>query len=185
MSWVNQIQCCRQRVRTSRGEMGGATLLPCQIEPNWPLPYNPCQYDGWGMPGRRAGSPVSVYARVHCWEPKTGQNKVQFYCKDDWLWPSCYYLSMYGRRPLYLYIQYLLYSLQYEYDIHYTVYSLPSASCSPPPPWAPSPGTQSSPPHCQPCTRRGGGWSISKQRRYSKQGGNHWWQVHMNAYERK
>ena len=109
------------------------------------------------MPGRRAGSPVSVYARVHCWEPKTGQNKVQFYCKDDWLWPSCYYLSMYGRRPLYLYIQYLLYSLQYEYDIHYTVYSLPSASCSPPPPWAPSPGTQSSPPHCQPCTRRGGG----------------------------
>ena len=31
---------------------------------------------------------------VQCREPKTGQEKVQFYCKDDWLWPSCYYLSM-------------------------------------------------------------------------------------------
>ena len=29
------------------------------------------------MLGRRAGSPVAVYARVQCQEPKTGQQKVQ------------------------------------------------------------------------------------------------------------
>ena len=39
------------------------------------------------MPGRRAGSPIAVYVQVQCREPKTGQEKVQFYCKDDWLWP--------------------------------------------------------------------------------------------------
>ena len=54
----------------------------------------PCQYHCWGMPGRQAGSPIAVYARVQCREPKTGQKKVQFCCEDDWLWPSCYYLSM-------------------------------------------------------------------------------------------
>ena len=27
----------------------------------------------------------TVYALVQCREPKTGQNKGQFYCKDDWL----------------------------------------------------------------------------------------------------
>ena len=88
-----------QRVCTSWGEMGGVTLLPCKVEPNWPLPYNLCQYNGWGMPGWRAGSPVSVYVRVHCREPKTGQQMVQFYCEDDWLWPSCYCLSMRNPHP--------------------------------------------------------------------------------------
>ena len=29
------------------------------------------------MPGRPAGSPIAVYARVQCREPKTGQEKVQ------------------------------------------------------------------------------------------------------------
>ena len=29
------------------------------------------------MLGRQAGSPVSVYVRVQCREPKTGQQKVQ------------------------------------------------------------------------------------------------------------
>ena len=42
----------------------------------------------------QAGSPVAVCARVRRREPKTGQKKVKFYCKDDWLCPSCYYLSM-------------------------------------------------------------------------------------------
>ena len=46
------------------------------------------------MPGRRAGSPFAVYARVQCREPKTGQEKVQFYCEDDLLFLSSYYLSM-------------------------------------------------------------------------------------------
>ena len=73
---------------------GGGRRFFTQIEPNWPLPYTvPCQYNGWGMPGRRrAGSPIVVYARVQCPEPKTGQEKVQFYCKDHliiiYLWPT-------------------------------------------------------------------------------------------------
>ena len=37
------------------------------------------------MPGRRARSPIAVYARVQCREPKTGQEKVQFCCEDDLL----------------------------------------------------------------------------------------------------
>ena len=46
------------------------------------------------MPGRRAGSPIAVYAGVQCQEPKTGQEKVQFYCEEDLLFLSSYYLSM-------------------------------------------------------------------------------------------
>ena len=48
------------------------------------------------MLGQRAGSPIAEYARVQRPEPKTGQPKVQLYCKDDSLCPSCYitYLSM-------------------------------------------------------------------------------------------
>ena len=53
---------------------GGGWCFFTQIEPNWPLPYSTVP--------------------VQCREPKTGQEKVQFYCEDDWLWPSCYYLSM-------------------------------------------------------------------------------------------
>ena len=49
--------------------------LERKIEPNWLLPYSPCQYDSWGMPGGRAGSPFSVYVRVQCREPKTGQKR--------------------------------------------------------------------------------------------------------------
>ena len=56
----------------------------------------PCQYHGWWMPGRRAGSTFAVYARVQCREPKTGQEKAQFYCEDDSLFLSSYYLFIYG-----------------------------------------------------------------------------------------
>ena len=48
------------------------------------------------MPGRRAGSTFAVYARVQCREPKTGQEKAQFYCEDDSLFLSSYYLFIYG-----------------------------------------------------------------------------------------
>ena len=41
------------------------------------------------MLGQRAGSPIAEYARVQRPEPKTGQPKVQLYCKDDSLCPSC------------------------------------------------------------------------------------------------
>ena len=81
-----------QRVCTSRGEEGVAS--PLKLNLTDPCRTVRCQYHGWGMPGCRAGSPFAVYAWVQCREPKTGQKKVQFYCKDDWLWPSCYYLSM-------------------------------------------------------------------------------------------
>ena len=37
---------------------------------------------------------IAVYARVQCREPKTGQERVQFYCEDDILFLFSYYLSM-------------------------------------------------------------------------------------------
>ena len=106
-----------------KGKCEGATLLPCQIEPNWPLLNHPCQYDGWGMPGRRAVSPVSVYAWAHCREPKTGQQKVQFYCKDDFLWPSCYYLSMVSPFSLYWTGDPTIKILWYKIDYHFRIFS--------------------------------------------------------------
>ena len=63
-----------------RGE-GDASSLKLNLTD--PCRTVPCQYNGRGMPGRRAGSPIAVYARVQCQEPKTGQEKVQFYCEDD------------------------------------------------------------------------------------------------------
>ena len=45
----------------------------------------PCQYHAWGMPGRQTGSPIAENARVQCREPKTGPQKVQFYCNDTWM----------------------------------------------------------------------------------------------------
>ena len=39
-------------------------------------------------------STVSVYAQVQCQEPKTGQQKVQFYCEDEIYCRSGYSLSM-------------------------------------------------------------------------------------------
>ena len=38
--------------------------------------------------------PIAVYAQVQCREPKTVQEKVQFYCEDNSLFLSSYYLSM-------------------------------------------------------------------------------------------
>ena len=74
--------------------MYSISLLYVLKLPNWPQPYStmPAPWLRDARPG--AGSPIAVYAWVQCREPKTGQKKVQFYCKDDWLWPSCYYLSM-------------------------------------------------------------------------------------------
>ena len=46
-----------------------------QIEPNWPLPYSTGQYHSWGMSGRRAGSPIAVFARVQCLDPKQGRKR--------------------------------------------------------------------------------------------------------------
>ena len=38
----------------------------------------PCQYNGGGMLGWQAGSPITyVRENVQCQEPKTGQQKVQ------------------------------------------------------------------------------------------------------------
>ena len=60
---------------------------------------------------------------VHSREPKTGQQKVQFCCKDDWLWPSCYYLSMFYRSPclyctliLFLYISPFIVNTYSKFD---------------------------------------------------------------------
>ena len=53
-------------------------------------------YRTWGMLGRRAGSTVSIYAQVQCREPKTGQQKVQFYFEDEIHWQSGYSLSMHA-----------------------------------------------------------------------------------------
>ena len=46
------------------------------------------------MSGWQAGSPIAVYVRVQCREPKTGQEKILFYCEDDSLFLSSHYLSM-------------------------------------------------------------------------------------------
>ena len=108
-----------------REEMGGGWGFFTHIEPTVTDPSRivPCQYHCWGMPGRQAGSPIAVYARVQCREPKTGQKKVQFYCEDDWLWPSCYYLSTVWLTPTETRILYILYIYTYIYTyIIYTIY---------------------------------------------------------------
>ena len=80
-----------------KGVGGDATSVKLNLTD--PCCILPCQYHGCGMQGRRAGSPIAVYARVQCREPKTGQQKVQFYCEDDILFLSSYYLSMSGAHP--------------------------------------------------------------------------------------
>ena len=72
-----------QRVCTSRGEMGGGRLF-FHVKLNL---TDPCctirastTVEGCHQ---RAGSPIAVYAQVQCREPKTGQEKVQFYRKDN------------------------------------------------------------------------------------------------------
>ena len=81
---------------TAREERGWGRRFFHRIEPTVTDPCRivPCQYHGWGMPGRRARSPIAFYARVQCREPKTGLERVQFYCEDDILFLSSYYLSM-------------------------------------------------------------------------------------------
>ena len=67
------------------GKGRGPTLLLS----NWtwltPAVQYRCQYYCLWMPGLQAGSTVSVYARVQCWEPKTGQQKVLLSRKTKYL----------------------------------------------------------------------------------------------------
>ena len=73
------------RISTARKEKAGSRLVFSLIEPNWPLQYVQyyAKYKGWGMTDQRAGLPIAVDAQVQCQEPKTGQQKVQFFCEDD------------------------------------------------------------------------------------------------------
>ena len=81
-------------VSTAREEKGWGQRFFHQIEPI----TDPCRtaYSNVPVPrlrdaaGRKAGSPIAVYARVHCQEPKIGQEKVQFY----FTFLSSYFLSM-------------------------------------------------------------------------------------------
>ena len=82
------------RVGTAREEKGWGQCFFRQIEPNGPLPYSTVPAPRLRDASQRAGSPIAVYARVQCRDPKTGQEKVQFYCKYDSLFLSSYYLSM-------------------------------------------------------------------------------------------
>ena len=77
---------------------GGGWCFFTQVEPYWPMLYT-VQYRASTMvEGCQTGGLghllQNIYARVQCREPKTGQKKVQLCCEDNWLWPSCYYLSM-------------------------------------------------------------------------------------------
>ena len=49
------------------------------------------------MPGRMAGSPIAVYAQVQCREPKTGQQKVQLQCEDNYHCQSGYIIYLWGK----------------------------------------------------------------------------------------
>ena len=46
------------------------------------LPYSTVPVPQLREARRRAGSLIAVYAPVQCWEPKTGQEKVQFYYEE-------------------------------------------------------------------------------------------------------
>ena len=82
------------RINTERKEKVGGDSSSLKVSLTDACRTVPCQYNGWGMPGRWAGSPIAVYTRVQCREPKTEQEKVQFYCEDDSLFLSFYYLSL-------------------------------------------------------------------------------------------
>ena len=41
----------------------------------------PCQYLSWGMPGRRVGSPIAVFARVQYPLPKQGMKRFNYIVK--------------------------------------------------------------------------------------------------------
>ena len=60
------------------------------------------------MPGRQV--------RVQCREPKTGQETVQFYCEDDSLFLSSYYLSMVSRDKIHYFHQRELLELRVTYS---------------------------------------------------------------------
>ena len=74
------------RISTARRERGGGGSSSFELNLT-----DPCRT--WGMLGWRAGSTVSVYAQVQCREPKTGQQKVQFYFEDEIYCRSGYSLS--------------------------------------------------------------------------------------------
>ena len=60
------------------GQRNGANSSTVELNLTFHCRTVPCQYHSSRMPGRQAGSPVTVYARVQRREPKTGQEKVQF-----------------------------------------------------------------------------------------------------------
>ena len=64
------------RVSKSREEKGGGGDASIKLNLTDPCCKVPCQYHCLGMLDRQAGSTVSVYARVQCRVPKTGQQKV-------------------------------------------------------------------------------------------------------------
>ena len=76
--------------RREKGRKGA--LLPS----NW-------TYSNWALPYLRDAGPAcwvncfsTVYVQVQCQEPKTRQQKVQFYCEDKIHYRSGYSLSMVG-----------------------------------------------------------------------------------------
>ena len=92
--------CIVKKKHSKMGKGRGPTRL-LSIEPNWPLPDSTLpvtQLTRWGMPGRRAGSPVAVqyiYVRT---KPRA-QNRTEkgsTFMKEEKLSPSGYiaYLSL-------------------------------------------------------------------------------------------
>ena len=71
------------RESTTRELREGGVTSSLKLNLTDPCRIVPCWYHCWGMPGQRDGSPFAVYAQMQCREPKTGQEKVQFYCEDD------------------------------------------------------------------------------------------------------
>ena len=96
LQWEKVADSLCHRVSTAREEKGWGQCFFRQIEPIWPLPYSTVP-----VPRLRDARPmgwvtywIAVYAWVQRRDPKTGQEKVQFYCKDNSLFLSSYYLSV-------------------------------------------------------------------------------------------
>ena len=79
-----------------RKKIGGhASSLKLNLTDPWRTV--PCQYHGWGMPGRWAVSSIAVYARVQCREPKTGQEKGSILLQRRFAFPS-FLLFIYAKK---------------------------------------------------------------------------------------
>ena len=72
---------------------GGATRLRWELNQLWPYKDMLC-VRRWSD-ARPAGRFIALCWQVQCWEPKTGQQKVQFYYEDDHpLCPSRYIINL-------------------------------------------------------------------------------------------